>query len=99
MVWLKEPCDANAWNLPFTRIGWGSLAGLVFTFGGSATRSVFTDGGYSALGFYIFVRGDVGYSLIFGGSAPESSGSIHFSPPVQGECGVVNVALITAGCG
>ena len=65
MVWLKQPCDVYAWGLPFTRTGWGSLAGLVLTFGGSATRSVFTDGEYSTLGFYIFVRGEVGYSLVW----------------------------------
>ena len=46
------------------RIGWGSLAWLVLTIGSSATRSVFTEGGYSTLGFCIFFRGDVGYSLV-----------------------------------
>ena len=98
MVWLKEPRDANAWSLPFTQTGWGSLAGPVLMFGGSATRSVFTDVGYSTLGFYIFIWGKWAI-LWFGVSTPEFSGSIHFSSPVQGERGTVNVALITAGCG
>ena len=71
---------------------------LVLTFGWRATRAVFADSGYSSLGFYICRLGEMWAILWFGVSAPESSGSIHFSSPVQGERGVVNVALITAGC-
>ena len=55
MVWLEELRGANAWDLPFTRIWGGSVTVLVLMFGWSATRSVFADGGYSTLGFYIFL--------------------------------------------
>ena len=47
---------------------------------------------------YYFRLGEMCAILWFGVSALESSGSIHNSSPVQRECAVVNVALITEGC-
>ena len=71
--------------------------GLVLTHGWSVTRSAFPNVIWRLLVPYVLL-GEVWAILWYGIFAPESSGSVHNSSPVQRERGIVNVALITAGC-